>query len=100
HTHLTRTHCLRAQRLPPQKHFNDAINSWLCGLTSHWVRIGRFMFQAPAPTPWPSQIGTPPQALFERYFHDGVYKTWGNISPLYKLDEFDWLILIVYFTIL
>ena len=58
------------------------------------------MFQAPAPTPWPSPIGLPPQQLFERYFHDGVYKTWVNISPLYKLDEFDWLILIVYFAIL
>ena len=59
------------------------------------------MFQAtPAPTPWPSPIGPTPQALFERYFHDGVYKTWANISPLYKLDEFDWLILIIYFTIL
>jgi cellulose synthase/poly-beta-1,6-N-acetylglucosamine synthase-like glycosyltransferase len=58
------------------------------------------MLQSPAPTPWPSPIGPTPQALFERYFHDLVNKTWGNISPLYKLDEFDWFILIVYFTIL
>lgn len=59
------------------------------------------MFQAaPAPTPWPSPIGLTPQQVFELYFHDGVYKTWGNISPLYKLDTFDWLILIAYFTIL
>ncbi|MFN2405745.1 MAG: glycosyltransferase [Pyrinomonadaceae bacterium] len=58
------------------------------------------MLQAPAPTPWPSPIGPPPQDLFERYFHDGVYKTWGNISPLYQLDAFDWTILLVYFTIL
>jgi cellulose synthase/poly-beta-1,6-N-acetylglucosamine synthase-like glycosyltransferase len=58
------------------------------------------MLQAPAPTPWPSPIGPPPQDLFERYFHDGVYKTWGNISPLYQLDAFDWAILLVYFTIL
>ncbi len=58
------------------------------------------IFQSPAPTPWPSPIGPPPQALFERYFHDGVYKTWGNISPLYVLDTFDWVILIVYFAIL
>ena len=58
------------------------------------------MFQVPAPTPWPNPIGPPPQDLFERYFHDGVYKTWGNISPLYQLDAFDWTILIVYFTIL
>jgi cellulose synthase/poly-beta-1,6-N-acetylglucosamine synthase-like glycosyltransferase len=56
--------------------------------------------QSPAPTPWPSPIGPSPEALFERYFHDGVYKTWGNISPLYQLDAFDWVILIVYFSIL
>ncbi len=47
-----------------------------------------------------AQAGPPPQALFERYFHDLVNKTWGNISPLYKLDTFDWVILIVYFSIL
>jgi len=58
------------------------------------------MLQAPAPTPWPSPIGATPQEIFERYFHDGVYKTWGNISPLYQLDTFDWIILIVYFAIL
>jgi cellulose synthase/poly-beta-1,6-N-acetylglucosamine synthase-like glycosyltransferase len=58
------------------------------------------MLQAPAPTPWPTPIGPAPQEIFERYFHDGVYKTWGNISPLYQLDAFDWVILIVYFTIL
>src|SRR6476646_8162730 len=58
------------------------------------------ILQSPAPTPWPTPIGPTPQALFERYFHDLVNKTWGNISPLYKLDEFDWLILIVYFAIL
>ncbi len=58
------------------------------------------IFQSPAPTPWPDPIGPPPQALFERYFHDLVNKTWGNISPLYKLDTFDWIILIVYFAIL
>ena len=58
------------------------------------------IFQSPAPTPWPSPKGPPPQALFEQYFHDLVYKTWGNISPLYKLDTFDWVILVLYFTIL
>jgi len=59
------------------------------------------IFQAPAPTPWPPKpIGPSPQAIFERYFHDVVNKTWGNISPLYKLDTFDWVILIVYFAIL
>lgn len=58
------------------------------------------IFQSPAPTPWPSPTGPPPQALFEQYFHDLVNKTWGNISPLYKLDTFDWIILLLYFTIL
>ena len=58
------------------------------------------IFQSPAPTPWPSPRGLPPQAIFERYFHDVVNKTCGNISPLYKLDTFDWVILIVYFAIL
>ncbi|HET6979164.1 MAG TPA: glycosyltransferase [Pyrinomonadaceae bacterium] len=58
------------------------------------------IFQSPAPTPWPSPKGLPPQAIFERYFHDVTNKTWGNISPLYKLDTFDWIILIVYFAIL
>src|SRR6185369_3100491 len=58
------------------------------------------MLQAPGPTPWPTPMGPSPQALFERYFHDLVNKTWGNISPLYKLDTFDWVILIVYFSIL
>jgi cellulose synthase/poly-beta-1,6-N-acetylglucosamine synthase-like glycosyltransferase len=56
--------------------------------------------QHPAPTPWPTPFGPPPQTLFERYFHDLVNKTWGNISPLYKLDTFDWVVLILYFTIL
>ena len=58
------------------------------------------ILQSPAPTPWPSPIGPPPQVLFERYFHDLVNKTWGNISPLYRLDTFDWVILITYFAIL
>jgi cellulose synthase/poly-beta-1,6-N-acetylglucosamine synthase-like glycosyltransferase len=58
------------------------------------------IFQSPAPTPWPTPIGPPPQALFQQYFHDLVNKTWSNISPLYKLDSFDWFILILYFAIL
>ncbi|MFN2492245.1 MAG: glycosyltransferase [Pyrinomonadaceae bacterium] len=53
-----------------------------------------------AATPWPTPIGAEPPALFERYFQDGVNKTWGNISPLYQLDAFDWTILILYFAIL
>jgi cellulose synthase/poly-beta-1,6-N-acetylglucosamine synthase-like glycosyltransferase len=58
------------------------------------------IFQSPAPTPWPTPRGPSPQAVFEQYFHDLVNKTWGNISPLYKLDTFDWMILLVYFAIL
>jgi cellulose synthase/poly-beta-1,6-N-acetylglucosamine synthase-like glycosyltransferase len=45
-------------------------------------------------------FGDTPNQLFERYFADDVYKTWGNISPLYQLDTFDWVVLILYFTIL
>jgi cellulose synthase/poly-beta-1,6-N-acetylglucosamine synthase-like glycosyltransferase len=45
-------------------------------------------------------FGPTPNQLFERYFADDVYKTWGNISPLYQLDTFDWVVLILYFTIL
>jgi cellulose synthase/poly-beta-1,6-N-acetylglucosamine synthase-like glycosyltransferase len=45
-------------------------------------------------------FGDTPHQLFERYFADDVYKTWGNISPLYQLDTFDWAVLILYFTIL
>jgi cellulose synthase/poly-beta-1,6-N-acetylglucosamine synthase-like glycosyltransferase len=58
------------------------------------------ILQSPAPTPWPTPIGPTPWEVFERYFNDGVYKTWGNISPLYQLDTFDWVILIGYFSIL
>ena len=61
------------------------------------------MFQsqpAAVPTPWPTPLGPGPEALFAKYFQDLVNKTWGNISPLYRLDTFDWIILIVYFTIL
>jgi cellulose synthase/poly-beta-1,6-N-acetylglucosamine synthase-like glycosyltransferase len=58
------------------------------------------LFQNAEPTPWPTPMGPPPQDLFELYFHDLVYKTWGNISPLYQLDTFDWIILIAYFSIL
>src|ERR1051325_7900096 len=58
------------------------------------------ILQSPAPPPWPPPMGPPPQVLFERYFHDLVNKTWGNISPLYKLDTFDWVLLRLYFAIL
>ena len=57
-------------------------------------------FQSSEPTPWPSPTGPSPSEVFQQYFQDGVNKTWGNISPLYQLDTFDWFILIVYFSIL
>ncbi len=54
----------------------------------------------PAPTPWPSPVGLDPDAVFALYFRDLVDKTEANISPLYRLDSFDWVILIAYFSIL
>jgi cellulose synthase/poly-beta-1,6-N-acetylglucosamine synthase-like glycosyltransferase len=45
-------------------------------------------------------FGPTPTELFVRYFHDVTNKTWGNISPLYQLDAFDYIILITYFSIL
>lgn len=45
-------------------------------------------------------FGDTPTQLFERFFSESVYKTWGNISPLYQLDAFDWIILTCYFGIL
>jgi cellulose synthase/poly-beta-1,6-N-acetylglucosamine synthase-like glycosyltransferase len=45
-------------------------------------------------------IGPTPNELFARYFQDITNKTWGNISPLYQLDTFDWTVLIIYFAIL
>jgi len=45
-------------------------------------------------------LGDTPNELFARYFQDVTNKTWGNISPLYQLDAFDWTILILYFAIL
>ncbi len=45
-------------------------------------------------------FGDTPTQLFERFISESVYKTWGNISPLYQLDAFDWVILVSYFSIL
>src|SRR5712671_6361145 len=45
-------------------------------------------------------FGHTPNELFARYFQDITNKTWGNISPLYQLDAFDYTILIAYFAIL
>jgi cellulose synthase/poly-beta-1,6-N-acetylglucosamine synthase-like glycosyltransferase len=60
-----------------------------------------FQSQAtPLPTPWPSPVGLGPEALFARYFEDLYNKTLVNISPLYRMDTFDWIILLTYFSIL
>jgi cellulose synthase/poly-beta-1,6-N-acetylglucosamine synthase-like glycosyltransferase len=56
--------------------------------------------QSPAPTPWPTPIGPAPDAVFAKYYHDLVNKTWVNISPLYQLDTFDYIVLFSYFFIL
>ncbi|HEV8136730.1 MAG TPA: glycosyltransferase [Pyrinomonadaceae bacterium] len=54
----------------------------------------------PLPTPWPTPIGPGPDAVFAKYYHDLVNKTWANISPLYQLDTFDYIVLFSYFSIL
>src|SRR6185503_4647319 len=75
--------------------------SALLDLTNRLFKYYSMIFQtAPAPTPWQTPNGPAPEVLFERYFQDLVNKTWGNISPLYQLDSFDWTILILYFAIL
>jgi len=55
---------------------------------------------APAPTPWPTPIGPGPDVVFAKYYHELVNKTWANISPLYQLDTFDYIVLLSYFSIL
>jgi hypothetical protein len=45
-------------------------------------------------------LGPTPNQLFLRYFHDLIDKTQPNISSLYRLDAFDWTVLILYFGIL
>lgn len=51
------------------------------------------IFTAILPEPDPGQ-------LFQTYFLDALNKTSHNISPLYRLDAFDWTILSLYFIIL
>ena len=38
--------------------------------------------------------------LFRKYVEEAVAKTAENISPLYRLDAFDWTVLVVYFSLL
>ena len=44
--------------------------------------------------------GLNPDELLRQYFDNLFAKTAYNISPLYRLDAFDWTILILYFTLL
>jgi cellulose synthase/poly-beta-1,6-N-acetylglucosamine synthase-like glycosyltransferase len=41
-----------------------------------------------------------PDELLQRYFDEAFAKTSANVSPLYRLDAFDWTVLILYFSIL
>src|ERR671916_2436271 len=41
-----------------------------------------------------------PEQLFRKYIEEAVAKTAENISPLYRLDAFDWTVLGVYFAVL
>jgi cellulose synthase/poly-beta-1,6-N-acetylglucosamine synthase-like glycosyltransferase len=41
-----------------------------------------------------------PDKLFRQYIEEAVAKTAGNVSPLYRLDAFDWTVLVLYFSIL
>ena len=45
-------------------------------------------------------FGPTPNELFQRYFYDVINKTAGNISPLYHLDTFDYVVLFLYFALL
>ncbi|HEY0080150.1 MAG TPA: glycosyltransferase [Pyrinomonadaceae bacterium] len=41
-----------------------------------------------------------PGELLQLYFDEAFAKTASNVSPLYRLDAFDWTVLILYFSIL
>src|SRR4051812_1003087 len=43
---------------------------------------------------------SPADTLLRKYFEEAVAKTADNISPLYRLDAFDWTVLVIYFTVL
>src|ERR1700750_1939040 len=42
----------------------------------------------------------PADTLLRKYVEEAVAKTADNISPLYRLDAFDWTVLSVYFAVL
>jgi cellulose synthase/poly-beta-1,6-N-acetylglucosamine synthase-like glycosyltransferase len=41
-----------------------------------------------------------PEQLFQKYIEEAVAKTAENVSPLYRLDALDWMVLVLYFSIL
>ncbi|MBD0273293.1 MAG: glycosyl transferase family 2, partial [Acetobacteraceae bacterium] len=41
-----------------------------------------------------------PDPVFRKYIEEAVAKTAENVSPLYRLDAFDWTIIILYFAVL
>src|ERR1043165_8878130 len=43
---------------------------------------------------------TPADTLLRKYVEEAVAKTAENISPLYRLDAFDWTVLSIYFAVL
>src|SRR5215212_89202 len=43
---------------------------------------------------------TPADTLLRKYVEEAVAKTADNISPLYRLDAFDWTVLSLYFAVL
>src|SRR6266852_3696701 len=45
-------------------------------------------------------FGATPNQLFTLYFEDLLRKSDSNISSLYRLDAFDWTVLVLYFGIL
>src|ERR1051325_5470092 len=43
---------------------------------------------------------SPTDTLLRKYVEEAVARTADNISPLYRLDAFDWTVLTIYFAVL
>lgn len=59
---------------------------------NNFITTAFALIQSDLPTPLPAEV-------YQKYI-EIVDKTSGNISPLYRLDTFDYAILIIYFTLL
>lgn len=59
---------------------------------NNFISTAFALFQNDLPKPSPEEV-------YQNYI-EIVYRTSGNISPLYQLDTFDYTILIIYFTLL